>query len=185
MLDSDEEKQIRLSKVKAKEDRDLAQGIALSKEQADFEKALLNSKLEFQNSAKKTSANDGSPKKSDLLKEQPQEDEDLELLHLYMRGKDRKLETKIEEKPHAPSKQFKAVNEVKKLSKSKPKNAETDKAPVIYGPLSGKTIVITGQFQEGRPKIENMFINLGAIIRQSVSKKTDYVIQGIQLEDGR
>jgi hypothetical protein len=44
---------------------------------------------------------------------------------------------------------------------------------------------MTGEFPEGRVKIEDMFRNLGAAVRGSVSKKTDYVIQGTHLDDGR
>lgn len=51
--------------------------------------------------------------------------------------------------------------------------------------MTGKTFVLTGVFPEGKDKIEKLLENLGAAVRGSVSGKTDYLIQGTVLEDGR
>ena len=52
--------------------------------------------------------------------------------------------------------------------------------------LQGLTIVLTGVFEElGREKLENFLKTHGARCTGSVSGKTDYLIMGHKLEDGR
>lgn len=46
------------------------------------------------------------------------------------------------------------------------------------GPLSGKTIVITGTLSEPRERIKARLEALGAKVTGSVSTKTDYVLAG-------
>ncbi|PRP85779.1 DNA ligase, NAD-dependent [Planoprotostelium fungivorum] len=45
-------------------------------------------------------------------------------------------------------------------------------------PLSGKTIVVTGKFSQGREKVEERLLDLGAKLVGTIGKKTDYVIVG-------
>lgn len=52
--------------------------------------------------------------------------------------------------------------------------------------LEGLTIVLTGVFQElGREKLENFINTHGGRCTGSVSGKTNYLITGHKLEDGR
>ncbi len=45
-------------------------------------------------------------------------------------------------------------------------------------PLAGKTFVITGTFPEPRETLKQQLLNLGAKVRGSVSKRTDYLLVG-------
>lgn len=57
---------------------------------------------------------------------------------------------------------------------------------LIY-PLKGKTVVITGVFKStsDRDRIKDILISLGARVTGSVSNKTDILLHGHELEDGR
>lgn len=52
--------------------------------------------------------------------------------------------------------------------------------------LEGKTFVISGEFESiSRPKLEEMVKEKGGRLTSAVSGKTDYLIVGYKLEDGR
>ena len=52
--------------------------------------------------------------------------------------------------------------------------------------LEGLTIVVSGQFQSiSRPKLEEFIKTHGGKCTGSVSGKTDYLVVGYKLEDGR
>ena len=65
----------------------------------------------------------------------------------------------------------------KLLSIITPKNPE--KKEIKESIFSGKTIVLTGTMSESRDKIKEELENLGAKVTNSVSKKTDFVIYGL------
>ena len=69
------------------------------------------------------------------------------------------------------------------------KNRNTDKKDSnnsnIIGPLSNITIVITGEFNIDRGEITNILKNLGARVTGSVSSRTNILLYGERLEDGR
>lgn len=53
------------------------------------------------------------------------------------------------------------------------------KRELVVGPFSGKTICITGSFENyKRPELKEMLQIMGATVTGSVSKKTDYLIAG-------
>lgn len=53
-------------------------------------------------------------------------------------------------------------------------------------PLEGLTIVLSGEFEfVSRPKLESTLRELGAKNTSAVSGKTDYLVVGYKLEDGR
>jgi DNA ligase (NAD+) len=45
-------------------------------------------------------------------------------------------------------------------------------------PFKDKTVVLTGTMSKGRNEIKEIFVNLGAKVSSSISKKTDYLIYG-------
>lgn len=47
--------------------------------------------------------------------------------------------------------------------------------------LGGKSFVVTGRFRTGRSVIENMVAANGGVLRTSVSKKTDYLVAGMDV----
>ena len=56
----------------------------------------------------------------------------------------------------------------------------------ITGPLNKLAFVITGVLENGeRGDISNLIKKLGGFARTAVSGKTDYLITGYILEDGR
>jgi replication factor C subunit 1 len=53
-------------------------------------------------------------------------------------------------------------------------------------PLSGVRVVCSGEFElVSRKKLEEIIKKFGATITSAVSGKTDYLIVGYKLEDGR
>ena len=50
--------------------------------------------------------------------------------------------------------------------------------PTVISPFSGKTVVITGSFEDKREILQEWLISQGAICTGSVSKKTDLLIVG-------
>ena len=80
----------------------------------------------------------------------------------------------------------KSIAEYVKVNKDKieklieliePKNPE--KKEIKNSSFKGKTIVLTGTMQKPRGEIKELLENLGAHVTNSVSKKTDYVIVGV------
>ena len=53
------------------------------------------------------------------------------------------------------------------------------------GPLNGKTIVLTGEMMIDRDDLKAILMNLGARVTSAVSSKTNMLIHGEYLEDGR
>ena len=53
------------------------------------------------------------------------------------------------------------------------------------GPLNGKTIVLTGEMSIARDDLKAVLMNLGARVTSSVSSRTNMLIHGEYLEDGR
>ena len=53
------------------------------------------------------------------------------------------------------------------------------------GPLKGKTIVLTGEMMVNKDDLKLILMNLGAKVTSAVSPKTDILIHGEFLEDGR
>lgn len=53
------------------------------------------------------------------------------------------------------------------------------------GPLNGKTIVLTGEMMISRDDLKEVLMNLGARVTSAVSSKTNMLIHGEYLEDGR
>ena len=52
--------------------------------------------------------------------------------------------------------------------------------------MDGLTIVVSGQFDQiSRPKLEQLIAEYGGKCTGSVSGKTDYLVVGYKLEDGR
>lgn len=69
---------------------------------------------------------------------------------------------------------------------NKPKTPKKATETALIGPLSKLTVVLTGVLQAGdRDSIDNMLKSLGARVTGSISGKTDYLIAGDKLEDGR
>lgn len=69
---------------------------------------------------------------------------------------------------------------------NKPKTPKKTCETALTGPLTKLTVVLTGVLQAGeRESIENMLKSLGARVTGSISGKTDYLIAGDKLEDGR
>ena len=67
---------------------------------------------------------------------------------------------------------------------------KTSKKPTFQninptGPLIGKTIVLTGEMIISKEELKAILMNLGARVTTSVSSKTDILIHGEKLEDGR
>jgi len=56
---------------------------------------------------------------------------------------------------------------------------------IIKGPLNGKTIVLTGEMMIDRNDLTEILIQLGARVTSAVSSKTNILIHGKFLEDGR
>lgn len=53
-------------------------------------------------------------------------------------------------------------------------------------PLEGLTFVISGEFELiSRSEIDKLLNHLGARVTSAVSGKTDYLVVGYKLEDGR
>jgi len=67
----------------------------------------------------------------------------------------------------------------------KKKKAKKVDISVLDGVLSGKTIVVTGVLPIDRKNLDDILKSLGAKVTGSVSKKTDYLVYGESLEDGR
>ena len=72
---------------------------------------------------------------------------------------------------------------VKKLKKLKIQMMEVNY--LTYKVLSGKTFVLTGILPLERNSLEDILKSLGAKCTKSVSKKTNYLVYGETLEDGR
>ena len=53
------------------------------------------------------------------------------------------------------------------------------------GPLNGKTIVLTGEMMISKDDLKVILMNLGARVTSAVSSKTNMLIHGEYLEDGR
>ena len=64
-----------------------------------------------------------------------------------------------------------------KKSKNQKKNSK--------GPLKGKTIVLTGEMIVTKDDLKAILVNLGARVTSAVSSKTNMLIHGEYLEDGR
>ena len=57
--------------------------------------------------------------------------------------------------------------------------------PNPNGPLIGKTIVLTGEMMISKDNLKAILMNLGARVTSAVSSKTNVLIHGEYLEDGR
>jgi DNA ligase (NAD+) len=57
---------------------------------------------------------------------------------------------------------------------------ESTAAPVEELPLAGKTFVLTGTLAMAREEAKEKLEALGAKVAGSVSKKTDYVVAGVE-----
>ena len=55
----------------------------------------------------------------------------------------------------------------------------------LNGPLNGKTIVLTGEMMISKDDLKVILMNLGARVTSAVSSKTNMLIHGEYLEDGR
>ena len=55
----------------------------------------------------------------------------------------------------------------------------TEDSVMLSGPLAGLTIVVTGRLEHhSRAQIEQRIKDLGGVVGDSVSKKTDYLVAG-------
>lgn len=94
--------------------------------------------------------------------------------------------------PHVKIHQFSKLNPIKTIRPkvSRPwRSFETIRPSEIIptvssidqtGPLFGKAIVFTGEMSIDRQTAAQMAVNAGAIIKSSVSRKTDFLVVGIQ-----
>lgn len=100
-------------------------------------------------------------------------------LIMNLRNRLGKKEEETKEQAKAPASKPKVVNI--------DKPAETLFAKDLIYPLKGKTIVISGVFRctDDRNKLKDALIGLGARVTGSVSNKTDMLLHGYELEDGR
>ena len=80
-------------------------------------------------------------------------------------------------------KQTKKTAASKRVTTNKKSGKKNDNE--IVGPLSDITIVITGEFMISRDRFTNILKGLGARVTGSVSSKTNILIHGDRLEDGR
>lgn len=61
-----------------------------------------------------------------------------------------------------------------------------DAVEAASDPLEGLTFVISGEFESvSRPKLEQIIKEKGGRVTSAVSGKTNYLIVGYKLEDGR
>lgn len=86
----------------------------------------------------------------------------------------------------SPCKERRNNTQISKVNEYKNKLAASNPAPISpdriskSGPLSGKNIVFTGALSFGRSTALTMAENAGALVKSSVSKKTNYVVVGEQ-----
>ena len=71
-----------------------------------------------------------------------------------------------------------------KKKKKTPKKTSIEN-PNPNGPLKGKTIVLTGEMMISKDSLKAILMNLGARVTSAVSSKTNILIHGEYLEDGR
>lgn len=102
---------------------------------------------------------------------------DLDESPKEIRNKRQKSNAKMKKTPETRKKNSR--------NKDKSNNKTNDYNNEIIGPLSGKTIVVTGVFPMSRDEITNTLKGLGAKVTGSVSTKTSILLHGDKLEDGR
>ena len=73
--------------------------------------------------------------------------------------------------------------QMKKKKKTSKKTSIENPNP--NGPLIGKTIVLTGEMMISKDNLKAILMNLGARVTSAVSSKTNVLIHGEYLEDGR
>jgi DNA polymerase-3 subunit epsilon len=90
---------------------------------------------------------------------------------VYMAMKDMP-ESATAYKPHGSKRKFEKL----KVSDIKPEVQEIDDS----NPLFGKSIVFTGEMSISREEAAQLAVNCGALLRGSVSSKTDFLVVGAQ-----
>ena len=74
---------------------------------------------------------------------------------------------------------------LKNTKKTKSKSTKNSEKFDINKPLNGKTIVLSGDLIIAKESLKVLLLNLGAKVTTAISNKTDILIHGETLDDGR
>lgn len=96
------------------------------------------------------------------------------------------LKNRLSQKEEQAKKEKKVSSAKKNVEKKEDSKVSIFANDLIY-PLQGKTVVISGVFKctSERERLKEALIGLGARVTGSVSNKTDILLYGFELEDGR